>query len=113
MAFWNRRRDDEAAAELESAATGGLYFSPVGLVAAAVALLIVLLLLSPGRAPWTWGRLGEREPWIPRGEAVYASQRLADIEAQQRIADARAAAWEDAPAIDAHLGAFPARTPPG
>lgn len=128
MAFWNSRDDDDEAAEvtaekLEAAATGvppsepvderrGFYASPIGLVAAAVAVILALLFFMPGHEAWTGSWSGPREPWVPRGEAVYASQRLADIAAQQEIADLRASAWEDAPAIDAHVGTFAAQTPP-
>lgn len=128
MAFWNSRDDNDAAAEataeeLESAATGlppsgpeperrGFYASPVGLIAAAVAVILALLFFTPSHGWWNGAWLSQPEPWVPRGEAVYASQRLADIRAQQEIADARAAAWEDAPAIDAHVGTFAAQSSP-
>jgi hypothetical protein len=128
MAFWNSRDDDDEAAQatadrLEATATGlppstrpderrGFYASPMGLIAAAVAVILALLFFTPVRdlsaGPW----FGQREPWVPRGEAVYASQRLADIAAQQQIADARAAAWEDVPAVDAHVGTFAAQSSP-
>jgi hypothetical protein len=125
MAFWNSRDDDdEAAAEadrLESAAIGlprprpaperreGVAVAPLGLIAAVVAGLLALLFFSTP----TLGPLpGRPEPWLPRGDAVYASQRLADIAAEQRIADARAMGWADVPAVNAHAGSFAAQTPP-
>lgn len=127
MAFWNSRDDDDEAAdktadELEAAAVGaplsrpveeprGFYASPMGLIAAAIVLLLVAAFFF---APTYGYRMGfnRAEPWVPRGEAVYASQRLADIAAQQQIADLRASAWEDVPAVDAHVGTFAAQTPP-
>jgi hypothetical protein len=128
MAFWNSRDDDDeavetAADELESAATGlppagqaaaadeprnGFNAAPIGLIAAAAVILLALFFLAPSLGPLS----GPAEPWVPRGEAVCASQRLADIAAEQRIADARAVAWEDVPAVDAHVGTFAAQTPP-
>lgn len=128
MAFWNSRDDDDAAVEkaadeLESAATGlppaeplapveerrdGFNAAPLGVIAAVVVVLLALFFFTPMHGPL----LGQAEPWVPQGETVYANQRLADIAAEREIADARASAGEDVPAVDAHVGSFAAQTPP-
>jgi hypothetical protein len=131
MAFWNTRDDDEdealdkTADELESAATGlppaepaeergggGFSAPPLGLLAAFVVVLLVLAFFFAPTYGYRMPGFSQAEPWVPQGDAVYASQRLADIAAQQQIADARSVAWEDVPAVDAHAGTFAAQIPP-
>lgn len=131
MAFWNTRDDDEdeaagkTADELESAATGlppaepavdrrggGFVAPPLGLLAAFLVVLLVLAFFFAPSYGYHMPGLSQAEPWVPQGDSVYASQRLADIATEQRIADARSVAWEDIPAVDAHAGTFAAQTPP-
>ena len=126
MAFWNSRDDDAvetAADELESAATGlppadpvetrpgGFTAAPLGLIAAVVVALLVLAFIIAPTYGYQMGGFGQAESSVPQGDAVYASQRLADIASEREIADARSRAWEDVPAVDAHVGTFAAQTP--